>query len=329
MDPGSVLDQYTSALSNLPTELTFLLNELREKDLQFYEYRKKLQQYDGQIHKFIKQNGSLANNPKESQLYPKIRALFDECEKVQQEKVKLANTTLFLVMKHLTSLEVDIKSLEKDGLFQLIDEENMGFPTDTDYLDDATSIMTNDTKGGSVMVNGGQNNTTHKRTQSRKSTTTRHSMTSAVAAVRSNKRQKTDSMTPGALSSGGAGGDKRQGGDNLYHKVKTENDSISEMNYLASARSPSAAGHKRDNNDDTGVGESVTNTPTKNGDGEDQTLYCFCRQVSFGEMIACDNNKCRYEWFHYKCVGLTAEPTGKWYCPDCAKKMEKKKKKKN
>ncbi|KAI0781254.1 hypothetical protein BD413DRAFT_608411 [Trametes elegans] len=45
--------------------------------------------------------------------------------------------------------------------------------------------------------------------------------------------------------------------------------------------------------------------------------YCFCNQVSFGDMIACDNPTCAREWFHIGCVGLTKIPKGKWYCREC------------
>eukprot|EP01018_Ginkgo_biloba_P035327 Gb_23205 [translate_table: standard] len=51
-----------------------------------------------------------------------------------------------------------------------------------------------------------------------------------------------------------------------------------------------------------------------------EPTYCVCHQVSFGDMIACDNENCEGgEWFHYACVGLTSETRfkGKWYCPTC------------
>ncbi|BEI81999.1 hypothetical protein CcaverHIS002_0211590 [Cutaneotrichosporon cavernicola] len=35
----------------------------------------------------------------------------------------------------------------------------------------------------------------------------------------------------------------------------------------------------------------------------DDQLYCFCQQKSFGEMIGCDNDKCKYEWC-VKMLGL-------------------------
>ena len=99
--------------------------------------------------------------------------------------------------------------------------------------------------------------------------------------------------------------------------------------------------------------------------------YCICNQVSYGDMVACDNQdvssrvnysfffpnsntvlwsiliehlfsasnvthlntllnlsfsfafQCPYEWFHYPCVGITAPPKGKWYCPQCQTNMRR------
>ncbi|PGH12438.1 hypothetical protein AJ79_04274 [Helicocarpus griseus UAMH5409] len=57
--------------------------------------------------------------------------------------------------------------------------------------------------------------------------------------------------------------------------------------------------------------------------GEDMKTYCTCRSVSHGDMVACDNDDCPYEWFHWKCVGLTREPPGTWYCDECRKNLGK------
>jgi len=56
--------------------------------------------------------------------------------------------------------------------------------------------------------------------------------------------------------------------------------------------------------------------------------YCICNQVSYGGMVACDNDDCPYEWFHYPCVGITAPPEGKWYCPKCTANMARRKSRK-
>ncbi|GAA5995556.1 uncharacterized protein JCM10292_005247 [Rhodotorula paludigena] len=48
-----------------------------------------------------------------------------------------------------------------------------------------------------------------------------------------------------------------------------------------------------------------------------EPTYCYCKRVSFGEMVACENENCPREWFHYECVGLKSAPKGEWYCDDC------------
>ena len=50
-----------------------------------------------------------------------------------------------------------------------------------------------------------------------------------------------------------------------------------------------------------------------------EPVYCLCAQVSFGQMICCDNSSCAIEWFHFPCVQLEVKPKGKWYCPHCRK----------
>jgi inhibitor of growth protein 3 len=58
---------------------------------------------------------------------------------------------------------------------------------------------------------------------------------------------------------------------------------------------------------------------TTEADGE-EPLYCYCRSVSYGDMIACDSDDCPIEWFHYACVGIDPAhpPRGKWYCKECS-----------
>uniref|UniRef100_A0A336MZ97 Inhibitor of growth protein n=1 Tax=Culicoides sonorensis TaxID=179676 RepID=A0A336MZ97_CULSO len=72
-----------------------------------------------------------------------------------------------------------------------------------------------------------------------------------------------------------------------------------------------ASGHNssRDTREDT--------PPQEEAIDPDEPTYCLCDQISFGEMILCDNDLCPIEWFHFSCVGLATKPKGKWYCPNC------------
>ena len=59
---------------------------------------------------------------------------------------------------------------------------------------------------------------------------------------------------------------------------------------------------------------------TKEGEGEreresgEEPRYCYCNDISYGEMVSCDGGYCEREWFHLHCVGLTQSParTGKF-----------------
>ncbi|KAF7532549.1 hypothetical protein G7054_g7848 [Neopestalotiopsis clavispora] len=56
---------------------------------------------------------------------------------------------------------------------------------------------------------------------------------------------------------------------------------------------------------------------------EEGKKYCLCQHVSYGDMVACDNPNCPYEWFHWNCVGLKSEPEGRWFCPECREQRKK------
>ncbi|KAI9491653.1 hypothetical protein BDB00DRAFT_874037 [Zychaea mexicana] len=68
--------------------------------------------------------------------------------------------------------------------------------------------------------------------------------------------------------------------------------------------------------------KSKTTVPADLPIDPNEPLYCYCQQVSYGEMVACDNTDCEIEWFHLACVDLKTVPKGKWYCNNCVSKMK-------
>eukprot|EP01034_Spumella_vulgaris_P023970 gene23970-30256_t len=73
--------------------------------------------------------------------------------------------------------------------------------------------------------------------------------------------------------------------------------------------SPNIAFLAVDDDASASADESDSNDPNE--------VFCTCRRVSFGDMVACDNEKCAIEWFHYGCVNLQKKPRNAWLCPDC------------
>lgn len=44
-------------------------------------------------------------------------------------------------------------------------------------------------------------------------------------------------------------------------------------------------------------------------DNEPERTYCYCGDVEYGDMVACDGEDCLREWFHYKCIGWRQAPS--------------------
>ena len=130
----------------------------------------------------------------------------------------------------------------------------------------------------------------------------------------------------------------RQSG--ALRKNKPGKSSLSRVKRTGTKNSPSSTNDSDLSDAETGSAdeddEAVTPPPTnKDGDGDDDMAdvddeeggddrkYCTCQSVSYGDMVACDNESCPYEWFHWSCVGLKSEPVGTWICPVCTKNMKK------
>lgn len=37
-------------------------------------------------------------------------------------------------------------------------------------------------------------------------------------------------------------------------------------------------------------------------------------------MVACDDENCTIQWWHFKCAGIAENPTGVWYCRICTER---------
>jgi inhibitor of growth protein 3 len=123
-------------------------------------------------------------------------------------------------------------------------------------------------------------------------------------------------------------------------KYKPGKSGLSRVKRTGNKNSPSSTNDSELSEAETGSAdeddEAVTPPPGhKDGEGDDDMLdidedeggddkkYCTCQSVSYGDMVACDNESCPYEWFHWSCVGLKSEPVGTWICPVCTKNMKK------
>lgn len=106
-------------------------------------------------------------------------------------------------------------------------------------------------------------------------------------------------------------------------------------------RDSSVIRHRNESRSDR-VQPSVSDHELAEAD-HDPTPYCYCQKQSYGEMIGCDSDECRYEWvslhnqwtgdadalprfqFHLSCLDLAEPPDGTWLCPECEAREQKEK----
>lgn len=136
----------------------------------------------------------------------------------------------------------------------------------------------------------------------------------AAAAAASRKRIRTSGASSSLLGGGNKKADRRRnlssptpsssrGSMSPTPSSLPQNDGASESARARRRGGPAAAS------------DEEADEPENDAEGDE--IYCVCQQVSYGDMVACDNEECPYQWFHWTCVGLKAEPKGDWLCPHC------------
>lgn len=155
---------------------------------------------------------------------------------------------------------------------------------------------------------------------------------SELSSASSGSDDESDARTPGGPGGRGTPSALSRSGSNLALAGGDRSSST-----LPAREGSGSHHHPHHSPLNTGVGPHHQRPPPRNikeeaddmmevddDEAGDDRKYCSCQNVSFGNMVACDNDDCPYEWFHWGCVGLKSEPTGKWYCPDCSEKLRKK-----
>ncbi|KAM8974496.1 inhibitor of growth protein 3 [Pelodytes ibericus] len=110
---------------------------------------------------------------------------------------------------------------------------------------------------------------------------------------------------------------------NNNKSASQQSSSSSSSSSLSSCSSSSALAHELSHQQTAAIPETDSNSQVDWTYDPNEPRYCICNQVSYGEMVGCDNQDCPIEWFHYGCVGLSEAPKGKWYCPQCTAAMKR------
>ncbi|TVY75944.1 Chromatin modification-related protein [Lachnellula suecica] len=394
-DAAATLEEWINRVANLPNEVTYMQQEIEEKDKLVQQCLRIIKKNDENIQNFIVANTSAVQNPKEEQLRKTILENYDKAEVLNAEKIALAAKLQLMIDKHVLALDKHIKILQDKGEFpndpdlpSLLRPEPQNVVSAPRPVPSVAQMPSNATAHPAAAPhqrhpNQYSQNRTPSVAQARQSNgpATHSSAPATPAAAMLQNRQARESslgaqkrqrgptglgplppsglarhssMTPGTPRAGtpsgraGSAGPRstqktgahkkvaptgsRQSG--VPRKSKPGKSGLSRLKRAGNKNSPSSANDSELSEAESGTGdeddEAVTPSAGR-GDGDEDMLdideeegsddkkYCTCQSVSYGDMVACDNDNCPFEWFHWSCVGLKSEPVGTWICPVCTK----------
>ncbi|VDP10369.1 unnamed protein product [Soboliphyme baturini] len=275
------LEQLLDNLQGLPAEFQRNLLLLRELDERTLKNLRGLDKLSKSYMTGIKD----VSTKRMKALYEEIRQLFYKTKSLGDEKVQLSIQTYEMVDRHIRRLDSDMVRFEKE----LKRRAEAG---DAEAVENGICPST---RKESAKHSGGRS--------SRKKP-----LASKQDQVKANAKRKRVASTSGS-SAAHVSKDKEKDKEREKDKEKEkerEKEKEKVPPHEVTAKKSTVSGPLSSMTD-------ISDMPVD----PHEPVYCVCRQVSFGEMIACDNSNCPVEWFHLPCVGLSSAPKGKWFCPTC------------
>ncbi|KAG5419093.1 hypothetical protein I9W82_002860 [Candida metapsilosis] len=307
----------------------------------------------GQVHGDNQVQELARKQKRESSQLNIIKNKINEIIPCLEEKMHVTSVATDLLNKHMRRINQDYKLIIQNN--EIPENIRIGPLVHPAMILDsshpAREYQNGNGDGATHTGGGGYGNSASTTAQSQRSESRREALAARKAnkdddrdvgsGSNSNKKKRSKEQTP--LEGGRSNGNNSAsgGGGGNYNDKKRKNEDRNSSSSLKKKKKGTDV-DEDDDNDDDGVERNDRKTNSSNLDrakasansvgggggsssGSHEPTYCYCNQVSFGEMVGCDGDDCKREWFHLPCIGFKNPPKGKWYCDDCLKKMKVKK----
>ncbi|OCH94269.1 hypothetical protein OBBRIDRAFT_817293 [Obba rivulosa] len=296
---NSLANGYTSGLDNLPNETQFLLAEIKHKEARSQELQQEIQKEGA---KYIRHSlRSASNTPgqalsaKDTVIPQTIAASYAEIERLGVEKEQLADRLVAIIQRARARLEHDLSRV-------------LVLQGDLDRSAEGGYYTTPSIRNPVQQINESLRNAI--------SIPEAPATPAAGSAPPQKKRRVTATASAASI--------KLPSPAPVPASAYTGTGQRSRLSQVHPRQSPRSrrvtASAGLDADEDAEGEEDLEEGMEEGGDAEDKELYCFCQKLSYGEMIACDNPDCRYQWFHLPCVNLKPPLPDSWFCSECASK---------
>ncbi|KAI0722394.1 hypothetical protein C8T65DRAFT_137918 [Cerioporus squamosus] len=289
-EAANIATEYLSSLENLPNEAQHILTEIRHRETKTQDLAEEIRKETQKYFRHSQKNAGQPLPAKDAAIPAAVNALYAEVDLLAMEKTALAARLVKLLERAMARLQHDLQKILK------LQGEEPGLPPTQHFLNNV--------------------DTTVQQLQT--------SLRSAVAAAVSpppaaapaapppqKKRRVTAAASAGSIKLPSPVPVSNSG---YSSSSGTQKSSLSRVHTRHSPvrqrRGPVSTGL----DDEDAEGEE----DEEGGDAEDQGIYCYCQKLSYGQMIGCDNESCRLQWFHLSCVNLEPENLPQtWYCDEC------------
>ncbi|XP_055714247.1 inhibitor of growth protein 1 [Phlebotomus papatasi] len=312
---ATYVENYLDSVENLPDDVQKYLSRIREIDVQFRAHLRDADYYYEQWSN-CPTNELESANAKRSRAMARIWQSFIASQELGDEKLQIVTQLQELIDQKTRQLDHDFKNLDygKDDPINDVVQKEPRLPSPTMNLSItglttaqqmfvASPVAANLTGSGPTAVResfSGSNSNGERASKRARRTRADTSVGSVDPGASDNNLSTTD-VAPVKQS-----GNTAQSTSAVQKKGTGQAGKKKKRKARGGAQSGNNQARDRD---DT--------PPAEEPIDPDEPTYCLCDQISFGEMILCDNDLCPIEWFHFSCVSLLTKPKGKWYCPNC------------
>ncbi|PIL37396.1 transcription factor [Ganoderma sinense ZZ0214-1] len=293
-EAANIATEYLASLENLPSEAQHILVEIKHRDIRSQELSEEIRK---ETQKYFRHSSKNVGQPlpgKDAAIPDTVSGLYADLDALAAEKVALSDRLVKIFERAMARLQHDLQKILK------LQGEEPGLPPTQHFLSSVESTV--------------------QQIQSLRAAAQAIEVPTApipVAAPPAQKKRKTmasagsiklPSPVPVASTSHSNNGTSQR--SSMSRMVHPRQSPVRSRRFTVSTGL----------DDEDAEGEE-DEAGEDGGDAEDQELYCYCQKLSYGEMIACDNEECKYQWFHLSCVDLKPPLPDTWYCNDCKQKL--------
>lgn len=300
-DAAIVVAEYFSSLDNVPAEVAFLLTEIGVRDDTITTKQESIAKLTSSLYRSALNNSGskpalTPSGPKDKQIHDKVQQEYGKIEALQEEKTALARKLANLVRRH--------RERGRDEWRRVVGQEVVG-AHDAAICESLDALS--DAPGAKKLVSEPSAEVSQSEllvvSQAASMLASGSSSNNVVGTLLAKSGLTTPVATPDDRSIKKRKGNNNPATSSAYFDMPPPPVPTPPAAGATGAMVASSASRKKrkTNAAATATRESTEEVESMNADepeveeGSDE-VYCICREKSYGEMIGCDNNDCRYEW---------------------------------